>query len=212
MAPSNIALGHSCATRATSIWKRLQTASPRLSTKASRSPRRESLSTRRRRDSRMLPSDSRLWPPPLPSGGPGPDGGPPSSVSRGDGICVAARRMEIAPLGDDFIFTCMPTSHKALYDFVDGAEFRRHEEKVRPRNTKETFRYRGIGAFPLRDGKDAMLVNRIGFEILDAKGKVKYSMASVTGLPVSKADVAEIVACGRARWKIENESFNVQKK
>ena len=22
--------------------------------------------------------------------------------------------------GDDFIFTCEPTSHKALYDFIDG--------------------------------------------------------------------------------------------
>ncbi len=36
-------------------------------------------------------------------------------------------------------------------------------------------------------------------------------MAWVTSLPVSKANVAEIVACGRARWKIENESFNVMK-
>jgi len=32
-------------------------------------------------------------------------------------------------------------------------------------------------------------------------------MAWVTSLPVSKDNVAEIVACGRARWKIENESF-----
>jgi hypothetical protein len=119
--------------------------------------------------------------------------------------------MEIAPLGDDFIFTCKPTSHKTLYDFIDEAKFRRHEEKVRRRNTKETLRYRWIEAVPLRDGKDAMLVNWIGFEILDAKGKVKYSMAWVTGLPVSKANVAEIVTCGRARWKIENESFNVPK-
>ena len=31
-------------------------------------------------------------------------------------------------------------------------------------------------------------------------------MAWVTSLPVSKDNVAEIVACGRARWKIENES------
>ncbi len=29
-----------------------------------------------------------------------------------------------------------------LYGFIDGAEFRRHEEKVRRRNTKETLRYR----------------------------------------------------------------------
>ena len=36
-------------------------------------------------------------------------------------------------------------------------------------------------------------------------------MAWVTSLAVSKDNVAEIVACGRARWKIENESFNVLK-
>ena len=55
------------------------------------------------------------------------------------------------------------------------------------------------------------MVNWIGFEIVDAKGKVKYSMAWVTSLPVSKDNVADIVACGRARWKIDNESFNVLK-
>jgi hypothetical protein len=117
----------------------------------------------------------------------------------------------VTDAGDDFIFTCKPTSHKALYDFIDGAELSRHQKNVRRRNTKETFRYRWIEAVPIRDGKDAILVNWIGFEIVDAKGKVKYSMAWVTSLPVSKDNVAEIVACGRARWKIENESFNVLK-
>ena len=58
---------------------------------------------------------------------------------------------------------------------------------------------------------DAMLVNWIAFEIVDAKGRVKYSMAWVTSLAVTKYNVAEIAACGRARWKIENESFNVMK-
>ena len=117
----------------------------------------------------------------------------------------------VTDAGDDFIFTCKATSHKALYDFIDGAELSRREEKVRRRNAKETFRYRWIEAVPIRDGKDALLVNWIDFEIVDAKGKVKYSMAWVTSLPVSQDNVAEIVACGRARWKIENESFNVMK-
>src|SRR5271170_5144843 len=54
-------------------------------------------------------------------------------------------------------------------------------------------------------------VNWMGFEIVDTKGKVKYSLAWATSIPVSKDNVAEIVACGRARWKIENESFNVLK-
>jgi Transposase DDE domain len=117
----------------------------------------------------------------------------------------------VADAGADFIFTAKESSHKALYDFIAGADLSRHEEKARRRATKETFHYRWIEAVPIREGKDAILVNWIGFEILDAKGKVKYSMAWVTSLPVSKANVAEIAACGRARWKIENESFNVMK-
>src|SRR3984957_13493001 len=44
--------------------------------------------------------------------------------------------------GGDFIFTAKESSHKALYDFIDGAEPNRHEEKVRKRKTRETFRYR----------------------------------------------------------------------
>src|SRR5215467_9668989 len=64
---------------------------------------------------------------------------------------------------------------------------------------------------PLRDGEDAMHVNWIGMEIADAKGKVKFSTAWVTSLPVSKYNVAEIATCGRGRWKIENEGFNVMK-
>jgi hypothetical protein len=55
------------------------------------------------------------------------------------------------------------------------------------------------------------LVNWTGFEIADAKEKVTYSMALVTSLPVTRDNVAENAACGRARWKIENETFNVFK-
>jgi hypothetical protein len=113
--------------------------------------------------------------------------------------------------GDDFIFTCKESSHKALYDFINGAEPERHEEIIRKGKAVETRRYRWIEGVPLRDGKDAALVNWIACEIFDRNGRVKYSIAWVTSLPVSKANVAEIAACGRARWKIENETFNVMK-
>jgi len=113
--------------------------------------------------------------------------------------------------GDDFIFTCKETSHKGLYDFIGGTTKEQHEVRVRKRAITEIFRYRWIEHVPLREDKDAMMVNWIGFQILDAKGKIKYTMAWVTSLPVSKDNIADIVACGRARWKIENESFNVMK-
>jgi hypothetical protein len=113
--------------------------------------------------------------------------------------------------GDDFILTCKESSHRALYDFIDGCAFERHEIKVRKGKTHEIHRYRFIAKVPLRDGADAALVDWVGFEVLDAKGAAKYKTAVVTSLPVAKSNVADIVAAGRARWKIENESFNVLK-
>jgi len=118
---------------------------------------------------------------------------------------------EVLQNGADFIFTCKPTSHKALYDFMEGAAPETHEERIRKGKVTDTFRYRWIEQVPIRDSKDALSVNWIGFEILDSKGKIKYSMSWVTSLAVSKENVAEIVACGRSRWKIENEGFNVMK-
>ncbi len=56
-----------------------------------------------------------------------------------------------------------------------------------------------------------MLVNWVGVTITDARGKITYNSAFVTSLPITPDTVAEIVACARARWKIENESFNVLK-
>jgi hypothetical protein len=64
---------------------------------------------------------------------------------------------------------------------------------------------------PLRGGADALTVNWLSIEIRDAKGKRTYANSFVTDLPVTADTVAEIAACGRARWKIENETFNVLK-
>ena len=133
-------------------------------------------------------------------------------VYLGDDLFACQSVVErLADNGDDFLFTCKEASHKALYDFIDGCAFERCEVRVRKGKTRETHRYRFVEKVPLRDGKDAVTANWIGFEILDAKGVVKYKTAFVTSLPVTKANVAEIAACGRARWKIENESFNVLK-
>jgi hypothetical protein len=114
--------------------------------------------------------------------------------------------------GADFLFVCKRDSHKTLYEYVEGAPLDKHEVTERkPGNRRLTYRYRWIEGVPLRDGKDAMNVNWLGVSILDAKGKTTYDGAFVTSLPVTAENVVEIAACARARWKIENESFNVLK-
>jgi hypothetical protein len=63
----------------------------------------------------------------------------------------------------------------------------------------------------LRGGKGALQVNWFEIEIVNRNGEVTYRNSFVTDLPVGPENVAELAACGRARWKIENETFNVLK-
>jgi hypothetical protein len=68
-----------------------------------------------------------------------------------------------------------------------------------------------MNGVPLRDGKDALAVNWLEIEIVDAAGAVTYRNSFITDLPVNRKTVPRRAACGRARWKIENGSFNVMK-
>lgn len=56
-----------------------------------------------------------------------------------------------------------------------------------------------------------MSVNWLMVEIVNPAGDVTYRNSFITDLPVGPDTVADLAACGRARWKIENESFNVLK-
>jgi hypothetical protein len=64
---------------------------------------------------------------------------------------------------------------------------------------------------PLRGDADAMTVNWLMIEIRDASGKVTYSNSFITDLPAGRDNVIEMAACGLARCKIENKSFNTLK-
>ena len=112
----------------------------------------------------------------------------------------------------DFLFVAKADSHKTLYEFLQGGTLEQYSETIRQPGRKHlTYDYRWMQAVPLRDGKDALSVNWIGVTITDAKGKTTYDGAFVTSLPVNADNVVQLVACARARWKIENESFNVLK-
>jgi hypothetical protein len=113
--------------------------------------------------------------------------------------------------GDDFIFTAKPTSHTFLYDFIDGAEPEVFEKVVRRGKRSETHRYKWFSDVPISGAKDATLVNWVCMETIDKTGKTKSTKAFVTSLQVTRDNVSEIVAAGRTRWKIENETFNVMK-
>jgi hypothetical protein len=113
--------------------------------------------------------------------------------------------------GGDFIFVCKPSSHPLIDEYVAGAELSTSERTVKKGKKRSIYRYRWICGIPLRDGKDALAVNWLEIEITDAAGKVTYRNSFVTTLDVHAGNAVELADCGRARWKIENETFNVLK-
>lgn len=113
--------------------------------------------------------------------------------------------------GADFIFVCKPASHPLIQEYITGVRVPTHTVQVRQGHRQSTHRFRWMTSVPLRDGKDALTVNWCEIQIRNAAGTLTYQNSFITNLPVGRATVAERVACGRARWKIENESFNTLK-
>jgi hypothetical protein len=111
----------------------------------------------------------------------------------------------------NFIFTCKASSHQTIAEYLHGAELQEHRSTSGRSGKRLTYVYRWLADVPLRGTADAIHVNWFSVEIINAKGKRTYYNSFVTDLPITAETVAEIAACARARWKIENETFNVLK-
>jgi len=113
--------------------------------------------------------------------------------------------------GGSFIFTCKDSSHKTLREFRKGLVCATHIEVKGKGNQKREYQYSWLESLPIRDGADALPVNWFDVTITNPKGKVTYSSSFITNLAIDKKNISELVSCARARWKIENETFNVLK-
>ncbi|MBW1897341.1 MAG: transposase family protein [Deltaproteobacteria bacterium] len=111
-----------------------------------------------------------------------------------------------------FILAAKPKDHKVLFEWVheltqlgDGDSFEYTDAKGRRHC------YQWINDVPLNGTKDADSVNFFQYQIVSTNGKVAYKNSWVTDIIVDKNNVVTLVKGGRARWKIENETFNTLK-
>ena len=116
----------------------------------------------------------------------------------------------------EFILVCKPDSHKTLSEWVDDLDRNgvvRTVERQRwagKRHEIDTYSY--VNAVPLRDADDALLVNWCELTTRTEDGQDLYHNASfASSLAIDDANVMQVVASGRARWKIENENNNTLK-
>lgn len=118
--------------------------------------------------------------------------------------------------GLNFIFTCLPNSHTALYDwltYLEGIdEVQSLQLKQWNKNVREVYQYRYVNGIPLRDAQPALKVNWCEITLTrESDGKVLYQNAFCTSHWLSAQSVPLVAAAGRCRWKTENENHNVLK-
>jgi hypothetical protein len=113
-----------------------------------------------------------------------------------------------------YVLVCQPASHLELYTWLEdieklgGCEHGQWHEG--PACRRRFFTYRVARSVPLTAS------HQVGGTVVevwehDRAGQQLYHNAWFTDLEVDAANVAQVIQMGRARWKIENEQFNVHK-
>jgi hypothetical protein len=112
----------------------------------------------------------------------------------------------ILNIGAHFIVNVNPTGNPSLFEWLKGVSL----EKKIITTKKESIELRFYNSIPLNDSNHDLSVNFIDCVIRDKKGRTTH-FSWITDLLVTQETVYPLARAGRARWHIENETFNTLK-
>lgn len=112
----------------------------------------------------------------------------------------------ILEIGAHFIVNVNPTGNPTLFEWLKGVSLEKKIITTKNESIELQF-YNGI---PLNDSNHDLLVNFIDCVVRDKKGKATH-FSWITDLLVTQDNVYPLARAGRARWHIENETFNTLK-
>ncbi len=113
-----------------------------------------------------------------------------------------------------YILGAKEGDHKFLFNYVNEAAARREtteitvKDHVNP-NVLHCFSY--INGVPLNKSNQDMLVNFIEYWQVNTQTGRTIHFSWVTDFTITEENMFKIMRAGRARWKIENETFNTLK-
>ncbi len=123
-----------------------------------------------------------------------------------DGLSSNAPHIQALQAGDfRFILGVKEGDHGFLFNYVNAA----HTTEIEQREGKIIHRFRFINQVPLNESHQEVLVNFLEYWEID--GDQVHHFSWITDLTLVKWNVNPIMRGGRARWKIENETFNTLK-
>ncbi len=118
-----------------------------------------------------------------------------------------------------FITVVKPKGNKFLFNYVQAfdwetdpsnwhqsqGEFSFIDDKLK------THKFRYVNRAPLNEANSEFEVNFLEYWEVDGTGKILYHNAWITDISISNSSAYTIARGGRARWHIENETFNTLK-
>ncbi|MFQ5640688.1 MAG: transposase [bacterium] len=110
-------------------------------------------------------------------------------------------------LNMNFILGAKEGDHAFLFDWVNKSEVTWHEKTDRKGNH---YKFRFINQVPLNESNLDYNVNFLEVWETSPKGRIKH-FSWVTDFTLTRTNIYQIMRGGRARWKIENETFNTLK-
>jgi hypothetical protein len=107
-----------------------------------------------------------------------------------------------------YILGAKPGDHQFLFEQLDASE----EAVYHEIKTEDGYyhQYRFLNEVALNKSNFDLKVNVLEYRQTDHKGK-ETTFSWVTNIKISISNVEKIAKAGRARWKIENETFNTLK-
>lgn len=113
----------------------------------------------------------------------------------------------IDSLNMDYLIGAKPGDHRYLFDWIKDLNSETHQ-KIDKDGTVHDFKFHQN--VPLNDANHDYRVNVLEYTETKPTGKV-LRFSWVTKMEITEKNVCELMRAGRARWRIENETFNTLK-
>lgn len=110
-----------------------------------------------------------------------------------------------------FILGAKPGDHAFLFEQVEAARRQGRSPKLSRQEGKVTTEVSWACSLPLNESNQDLRVDFLEYNEYDAEGKRLQHFTWITDLPVTLRNAWLFARGGRARWRIENETFNTLK-
>jgi len=116
---------------------------------------------------------------------------------------------QILSSGWDYLMTAKPIKGEVLFKHFNARKKRNEVQQLTIKEENTEHRFYWMNNVPL-NGKGNVRTNFLFYELVQPDGKVRQ-FSWVTSIKLHKRNVVQIMKAARARWKIENETFNTLK-